>query len=87
MALADGTVLGLHSSKEALPISNSNEATVFTQWIIEFPLSGDDLARLAASPITAVSSEIAGQPVQFAVPAKKAPKLQAAATCIVAKMQ
>ena len=82
VALADGTVLELVSGKESIPVANANENGVFTQWIVEFPLAADTLAKLAASPLTAVSSSVGGQGMQFAVPEKKGEVLQAAAACI-----
>jgi len=82
VALADGTVLELVSGKESIPVANANENGVFTQWIVEFPLAADALAKLAASPLTAVSSSVGGQEMQFAVPEKKGEVLQAAAACI-----
>ena len=87
VALADGTVLLFTSSKDAQPTASTDGTTIMTQRLVEFPLSQDALTAMAASPIAAVSTEINGQPVFFNVPAKKAPKLQAAASCLMIDQQ
>lgn len=85
VALRDGSVLELASAKATEPVSNRNSAAVFTQWVIDFPLTSEQLEQLVSVPITAVQSQIGEQVVQFQLPAKAGQELQAVAVCVASQ--
>jgi hypothetical protein len=78
--LADGTTLTLKSSEEALPITNANESTVFTQWQIHYDLDDATLRQLANSPVVAVRTEI-GEDLSFPIRERKSRRLADVARC------
>ncbi len=81
--LADGTTLTLPSSEAASPVTNANDAGVFTQWQIPYVVDASTLAKLAASPVIAVRTEI-GEPLSFEIKDKKSKRLMDVARCFQA---
>ena len=54
------TLETLETSREALPVTNANESSVFTQWQLKFEPTPDEYDRLSRGPMTAIRVEIGG---------------------------
>ena len=80
--IVGGELLTLELQKEARPVANVGGGGVFSQWVLEFPITREQLAQFGAGPLTAMKMSIGGQVFQLQPEAPVAVRIQNSARCM-----
>jgi hypothetical protein len=75
-------VLTFANSKEAKPVANANQATVFTQWILEYKLTREQANQVAKGPIKAIKVAIGNESLQMPIEPNPGLKIQNSISCM-----
>ena len=80
-----GQILEIPSTKESAPVSNvSSAGAVFTQWVVEYTLTPEQIKQLGSAPVEAIGVTVGGELLRLPVDSKDAVKVQEAFACAAA---
>jgi hypothetical protein len=75
-------VLTFENQKDAQPVANSSSRGVFTQWILEYALTGEQATALIQAPLKGVKVNVGGESFQLALNDLQGLQVQNSATCM-----